>query len=278
MPTTRLNLDLVVQQTFVASLEHLPSLASTNDRAARRAVEGTALLPLLILADEQTAGRGRGANRWWTGPGSLAFSLLLAPEQAGVRASRPPSATIAGTQAAVPAATPGRSPLVALAAAVSVIETVAQHVPSHVFGIHWPNDVMAAGRKLAGILVEVLPDGRHIVGIGVNTNNSAADAPEDLREGIATLRDLAGRPFDQTAILVAMLQGLERHFGSLASASDAIAARADALCLQREQVLTIELAGQRITGRCLGIARDGGLLLQTPGGPRVIYSGVVCKS
>jgi BirA family biotin operon repressor/biotin-[acetyl-CoA-carboxylase] ligase len=259
MSATQVDIDLIRRQTFIASVEHHAVLASTNDRAAQCAKEGTHALPLLIVTDEQTAGRGRGAKRWWTGPGGLAFTLLLSPE------------TFGGTAGS-------RSPLAALAVAVAVVEALSPLVPDHVLGIHWPNDVMADGRKLAGILIEVLPDGRHIVGIGVNTNNSAVDAPLELRPRVATLRDLAGRGFDRTEILIALLRRLESNFGRLAAEAEAIAVQADALCQQHGQVLTVELAGQEIAGLCQGIARDGGLLLVTAQGTRRLYSGVMRTS
>ena len=65
-----LDIDRTVQETFVARAEYHPSLGSTNDRAAGGRVARRRQLPLLVLADRQTAGRGRGTNRWWTGPGA----------------------------------------------------------------------------------------------------------------------------------------------------------------------------------------------------------------
>ena len=98
-----------------------------------------------------------------------------------------------------------RSVLIALVAGVSVVEAVRPILDTCAtdskralpLGLHWPNDVMLAGRKLAGILVEALPDRRHVVGIGVNTNNTAADAPPELRPRVATLRDATGAVCDQ---------------------------------------------------------------------------------
>jgi hypothetical protein len=135
MPEPPINVDRLLQETFVARVECHQTLGSTNDRARQCAAEGGPL-PLLVLAENQTSGRGRGSNRWWTGPGSLAFSLLL--DAADLRIER------------------SRSPLVALAAAVAVAETVAHRLPDRQVGIHWPNDVFADNRKLAGILVETL--------------------------------------------------------------------------------------------------------------------------
>jgi BirA family biotin operon repressor/biotin-[acetyl-CoA-carboxylase] ligase len=251
-----LDINRLLRETFVARAEYHPTLSSTNDRARACAGEGGGRLPLLIVADSQTAGRGRGRHRWWTGPGSLAFSLLLDPGQAGV------------TQVGV-------SPLVALAAAVAVVETVAPLIASRRVGIEWPNDVMAAGGKLAGVLVEVLPDQRCIVGIGVNTNNSLAQAPPELKVAATTLRELTGVTHDQTTILVTLLQHLEDRLGELASQPGRIGTRANALCLQHGKLLTLHPGERSVTGRCAGIAADGALLLEVPGGRRAFYSGML---
>ena len=104
-----LDIDRILRETFVARAEYHPSIGSTNDRAAECAAQGAGEMPLLVVADRQTAGRGRGANRWWTGPGALAFSLLVDGRTVG--------------------ADGGRSPLVALAAAVAVVDAVAPLLP-----------------------------------------------------------------------------------------------------------------------------------------------------
>ena len=251
-----IDVDRVLSETFVARVEYHPTLTSTNDRACQCVVEASGELPWLILADRQTAGRGRGANRWWTGSGGLALSLLLDPDMLG--ASRQ-----------------SRSPLIALAAAVAVVETVAPLVTPQPVGIHWPNDVMAAGRKLAGILVEVLPNRRHVVGIGLNANNSAADAPAELSRAVTTLRDLTGRAHDRTAVLVTLMKHLEAVVQRLSAEPDAVTARADGLCLQHGQTLSVRQGGRTIIGRCAGIAFDGALRLDTPQGRQSIHSGVI---
>jgi BirA family transcriptional regulator, biotin operon repressor / biotin---[acetyl-CoA-carboxylase] ligase len=249
------DIDRILRETFVARAEYHPSIGSTNDRAAQCAAQSMNELPLLVLADQQTAGRGRGANRWWTGPGALAFSLLLDGQTV--------------------AAGGNRSPLVALAAAVAVVDAVAPLLPDHPLGIRWPNDVMVGPRKLAGILIEVLPDGRHVVGIGLNVNNTLADAPAELQATAATLRDLGGRPCDPTAILIDLLQRLEREFIELGRRPQDVAARADALCLQRGQMLRLQWGNRSVAGRCHGIAADGAIRLETPAGLETFYSGTL---
>ena len=94
-------------------------------------------------------------------------------------------------------------PLISLAAGVAVAETVKSLLKIEGIGILWPNDVIAAGRKLAGILVEVLPDGHAVVGIGININDSMAEVPAELLPLATTLLELSGSRHDHTEILVA---------------------------------------------------------------------------
>jgi len=260
------NLRRILEKTFVADLEHHATIGSTNDRAIQRAAAERVKLPLLVIADRQTAGRGRGSNRWWTGPDSIAFSLLIGPElcaHTGEQACRtPPGGTY-------------RSGLISLAAGVAVVEAMAPLAPGHAIGIHWPNDVVLGGRKLAGILVEVLPDGKCVIGIGINTNNTAANAPEEVRSRVATLFDATGRKHDPAEVLICVLRPLERWISELGISPDSVARRAHELCLQRGKRLEIEQGAQRTVGRCLGIAADGALLLEIDGKPQTIYSGIV---
>src|SRR5438128_556633 len=143
-----MELNRLLSSQFVTQAEHHPSLGSTNDYCRQYAADLSRDEVLLVVADEQTAGRGRGANRWWTGAGSLAFSLLFDPSAHGIDRRN--------------------LGMIALAAGVATVEAVAPRLPRQPLGLHWPNDVFAAGRKLAGILVEGLRNGRHILGLGLN--------------------------------------------------------------------------------------------------------------
>ncbi len=199
--TSPLNMDInrILRETFVVEIEHREELGSTNDRALQRAKQGATRLPLLVIADRQTAGRGRGGNRWWTGPGSLAFSLLL--ESAAVEGKEDASTLALGRQlncrpndfdSRPRGLNCGPDNLVSLAAGMAVAETIKPLLGNKEIGILWPNDVIAAGRKLAGILVEVLTDGRTVIGIGINTNVSMADVPAELLPIATTLLELTG--------------------------------------------------------------------------------------
>lgn len=244
--------------SMLAGIEHYPSIGSTQTRAHELAgLDASAGRrgPVLIVADEQTAGRGRGVNAWWTGCGSLALSLLFD-----------------GTCFGLP-----RQPLPqgSLAAGIAVVDTVSPWLPGQIVGLHWPNDVFAAGRKLSGILIDVLPDGRHILGIGLNVNNVFVEAPAEVQSRAVSLVELAGRPMDRTDVLLTLLDEIRGSLSRLAVEPDAFGLRFDEACLQVGHDLTIENAGQRTTGRCAGIAADGALLLDTFSGRQKFYSGVL---
>jgi BirA family biotin operon repressor/biotin-[acetyl-CoA-carboxylase] ligase len=269
-----MDINRILHETFVVEVEHHDELGSTNDRAMQRAKQGASRLPLLVIADRQTAGRGRGGNRWWTGAGSLAFSLLL--ESAAIENKdditmgrqlncRPNNLNFQANN------------LISLAAGVAVAETVKPLLKSNEIGIRWPNDVIAAGHKVAGILVEALPDGHAVVGIGINTNDSMADVPAELQPLVTTLLELTGSRQEHAEILVALLNRLERHIVTLKRDPDEIAARANAFCLQRDKPIALQHGRQTIAGLCRGIAPDGALLVETPDGIHSYYTGTVIR-
>ncbi len=249
------DIERLAAATFVAEVEYHEVIGSTNDRAKELAEQRTAGLPVLVIAQRQTAGRGRGENRWWTGTGSLALSVLLDLRTFGV----------AGMH----------TPLVALAAGIAVVGAVRTCVPGVPLGLHWPNDVYLAGKKLAGILVESAARGLHVVGIGVNANNSARDAPDELRDRLTTLRDQTGRFHDLGAIVHRLLGGLETWLRRLGKTPHQVARRADALCLQRGRTVYLQHPEGTAKGVCLGIAADGALVLQTRQGQHAFYTGSV---
>lgn len=248
----------LLSNCFVEHVEHHEVLDSTQTRARQLVAGGEAKLPALVVADRQTAGRGRGSNRWWTGEGSLAFSLVIDPEHFGF---------------------PRRAvPRLSLAAGVAIVDSVAGRLDGHRLGLNWPNDVYVGGRKLAGVLVEVLPGGEHIIGIGLNSNSSVAEAPPQLQASVATLRDLTDRFHEHTELLLGLMENLEAAFVQLGQPLETLGERFDLLCLQRGEVLTVYQGEQSTTGRCIGIATDGSLLLETPDGRRAIQSGTLKKS
>ena len=165
--------------------------------------------------------------------------------------------------------------LISLAAGVAVVDALAPLVPGHEIGIHWPNDVILDGRKLAGILIEILPSGKQVIGIGINTNNTAADAPAEVRDRVATLRDATERFHDPSDLLVSIFNRLKERLAELASDPEKIAVRTNELCLQRGELLEVVQGTSTIKGRGTGIAADGALIIELNGQSRKLYSGTV---
>lgn len=169
---------------------HLLTCASTNDEAAAWARAG-APHGAVVVADAQERGRGRLGRRWHSPAGeSLYFSVVLRP-----------------------ALEPARVPPVTLAAGVAVAETLESHgaAPS----LKWPNDVLAGGKKIAGILAEmasVKDRVEHlVVGIGVNLN--ALEFPVELAAIATSLRrERGGRPVERAAFAAALCARLEHWY------------------------------------------------------------------
>jgi BirA family biotin operon repressor/biotin-[acetyl-CoA-carboxylase] ligase len=167
-------------------------VSSTNDLAAR-AARSEANAGLVILAEHQTAGRGRRGRRW-SAPArsSILASVLLFP----------------------PAEIGGVSWLTAIGA-VAVAEAVESELDGAV-QIKWPNDVRYGARKLAGVLVE-RRGGAAIIGIGVNANVPSHAFPPELGDQATSLEILAGRPVDRSELARRLIQRLDAHYDEAVS-------------------------------------------------------------
>ena len=152
-------------------IEYHATVGSTMQAAAGRPV-GT-----IVIADEQTAGRGRHGHSWHSEPGSgIYLSLVLQP-----------------------------APLLTLALGLGTAEAIGR-VTGMACDLRWPNDVLIGSRKVAGILVELV-NGSTIAGIGINVNHSAF--PPDLAAEATSLRLQAGREFDRAEILLALIPAID---------------------------------------------------------------------
>lgn len=229
--------------------ELLPECASTNALLLERAEAGAPSGKVLI-AEAQTAGRGRRGRTWHSAPGdSLTFSLLWR--------------FVAGT---VPLG-------LSLAAGVAVAEALSK-VGAGDTALKWPNDVLKDGKKLAGILVELVPGAPHVavIGIGLNLRLPAA-MPEELRAQCAAL-DAA---IDPNVLLAALLVELRAMLETFATAS--FAALRDAWtarhAFQDAPVRLLSDFTPPREGLCRGVDETGALLLETAGGIERILSGEV---
>jgi BirA family biotin operon repressor/biotin-[acetyl-CoA-carboxylase] ligase len=237
----------------LAMVEHFAETESTMDRARVLAIDPRSELPALVVADRQTLGRGRRGARWWQAPGSLAVSLVIDGREYG--------------------GTGGPRPTWSLACGVALAEAIHACEPALAPQVRWPNDIEVAGRKLAGIFVETAGDSRVIFGIGVNTTGSANDAPTPVRHRVATLPDLVGRPLGRQMLLSRFLPALFELLTEVAADPARLACRYQPLCSLAGNEIRIHTAEGVSVGRCLGIAADGRLLLDTDAGLRMFVSG-----
>ncbi len=239
----------ILQGLPVADLRFFETIPSTNDEVFRWAEAG-APSGALVVADEQTAGRGRLNRRWVTRPGSaLAFSLLLRPSEEEA------------------AQLMLFSPLAALA----LRDTLEQQ-----YGlssqIKWPNDVLLSGRKAAGILVESAWLGSRlqsvVIGVGVNVASSSVPPTEELIFPATSVEDQLGRPVERPELLRGILEGMFAWRQRLGS-PEFYQAWAEHLAFQGEWV-EIQQPGQpQLSGLLLGIAPGGNLRLQTEEGREI---------
>jgi BirA family biotin operon repressor/biotin-[acetyl-CoA-carboxylase] ligase len=216
------------------------------------ALDGSALEGGVLVAEEQTAGRGRLGRTWTSAAGaSLTFSVLLRP-------------------ASVPPGRRGWLPLLAGVAVASAVRSVA-HVNA---ALKWPNDVLVGDRKLAGILAEQSPDGAAVViGIGLNVATPAGALPVSPSGLPATSLLAEGASVPREALLLSILGQLEGWYGSFRDDPDPVRtgllAEYRSLCGTLGRVVRVELpVGRVLTGVAVDIDPDGRLLVAgDPGDP-----------
>lgn len=250
-------LDELRRDSWLRGLVYEPQMPSTNDLALRLAADAALGAPTLVLTAQQTAGRGRGVNRWWSAPGALTCSVVID----------------------LPASLPVlRRSQLALVAGLAVRQAVAQQA-GVVAWVKWPNDVYVDRRKVGGILIETSASRptRAVIGIGINVNNSLAEAPLDVQGRAAALVDLAGRPLDLTNMLTLVLRRLSAEIQAWVDDEKVLSERWGPHCFLTGRAVQIEGNGTRIVGRCLGISPTGALLLQTSEGVVPCIAGVVAR-
>jgi BirA family transcriptional regulator, biotin operon repressor / biotin---[acetyl-CoA-carboxylase] ligase len=245
---------------FIRHVEIHDELPSTSDRAIQLTLFEALETPALIVAHRQFAGRGRGTHAWWSADGALMFSLILEPAAHGIAVNDWPK--------------------LSLTTAVAVCDAAQMEVPDTAVQIKWPNDVLVDGRKVAGILLES-PGGaapaknRLVIGVGINVNNSWRDAPNEAGTRGTALCDVTRRQHDPQAILVAFLNGFDKRLHQFGHADVELPRAWQKLSWLTGKQIEVEVAGQTLSGNCLGIADDGALLLQTPHAVEQVYSGSV---
>ena len=237
--------------TGVSSYRHYAVIGSTNDEALAWAEAGAPDFSL-VLADEQTRGRGRYNRRWISKPGgSLAFSLILKP-------------------------TPGEThhlPLLSPLAGIAVSEAVDSLLAVRT-QIKWPNDVLLNRRKFCGILVEALWSGSTlsaaVMGVGINVLDQAIPHSDDQSFAATSLQMETGSPPDRDLLLSAMINNIRLWRGQLGTPAFMDRWQRDLAFMG--EIVRVEHSGKpSIIGRVTGIDPGGRLILVDDTGNEVRF-------
>ena len=245
MPEDDLSPELIKQglgTRFVGrDIRYFPRLASTMDAGREAALDG-APEGTVILAGEQTAGRGRLKRSWLSPAGCLTFSVVLYPEERFLS-------------------------FLVMAASLAVADTVelAGHVKA---AIKWPNDVLVGDKKISGILVESGhgKDGTDyaVIGIGLNVNLNPAGCPE-ISDSATSLSMLTGRSLPRVKVMRQLLARIELWYGKLCRDEPVFAAWRGRLSTLGRHV-RVQAGPAIYEGLAEDVAPDGELVLRLADG------------
>jgi BirA family biotin operon repressor/biotin-[acetyl-CoA-carboxylase] ligase len=256
------------------------AVTSTMDLARAQAEQG-APEGTVIVADEQTAGRGRGDHAWFSPPAqSLYLSIILrptlAPAHAGWVTMVTALAVVDTLQEAekqrAGAGEPGSR-------AANVAAPTHPLTPSPLLSIKWFNDVLINRRKACGILVEVSTEGdllqSMIVGIGLNVNTRFDTAPPDVQARATSMAREFGFELDREEVLRQLLARLDVRYGALMQQNASPAAEYARHLSTLGRQVRVNTGPEIIAGLATRIEENGALVVQTPSGELRVGFGEV---
>jgi BirA family biotin operon repressor/biotin-[acetyl-CoA-carboxylase] ligase len=246
-------MDYPASRELVPELTVRASTPSTNAELAERARSGGLASFTTVVTTDQTAGRGRLGRTWEAPAGSaLAVSVFVVPR------------TASGPLAL------DRFGWLPIAAGVAMTDTVAEVLPEASTGFKWPNDVLVNGRKVSGVLAELLPEqGGVVIGAGVNLAMSVEQLPVDTATSLAIE---GGEGFSSDTVLAGYLSHLRGLVeGYLAADGDAersgLAGLARSRCITLGRAVRVELPdGAEIEGIATALDGDGRLVVRRADG------------
>ncbi len=224
---------------------HLHERIGSTQDVAMRLIEAGAPTGTLVLAEEQTAGRGRQGRRWHAPPGTaILISVVLRPD--------PPESA-------------GR---VTMMGAVAAAHTLRRWFDNDEVRLKWPNDVLLRGRKVAGVLAEASYSGGTLegvaLGIGINVDVDFSDMP-DLAESATSVNAEAKTPVKRLDLLIELVRNLTK-WQAMLSTDSLFRAWREMLETPGKHVLAEAPGGEIIEGTAIDVDADGALLVRKSDG------------
>ena len=256
MSLSRVKISNHLRTSIIGSEIRLFGICTSTNQIALDAAKEGAPEGLVVVAETQTAGRGRQRRLWHSPSGkNLYFSVLLRPQ--------------------CPQA---RLPQLAMVAALALHQALRKVAPELDIGLKWPNDLWLNGQKLSGILCECPPQSGErraiVVGVGLNVNARREDFPPELQETATSLAIAAGHDFDRTTLLAELLNAFGELYINWFNSKDlelflSTWEKADIL---RGRTITVVRPTDQLEGVVLGITATGLLRLEVPGQSEVVVS------
>jgi BirA family transcriptional regulator, biotin operon repressor / biotin---[acetyl-CoA-carboxylase] ligase len=309
----------LARQTGLAEVRIYASVDSTSRQAEILVARGELALPAAVLALRQTAGRGRGEHAWWSGE-EKQESTKAGKHETGAEGGATRLAAAATRRASSggggsltvtfvypidPDRPPGQLPL---RAGLAVYRTVAGYIPAKLLRLKWPNDLLADGKKIAGILCQrvpgvgaeesrrtgeqesrradphpgplphprmagegaIQPPGTDLIGIGLNIATDFSAAPAEVRRRAASLAAFTPRPPTLSRVFL----DLARNLRDMAAADDWLD-RFNAVHVLHGQAIAVNVGPRILRGTCRGIDVQGCLLLNDGRKTHAIHFGQV---
>jgi BirA family biotin operon repressor/biotin-[acetyl-CoA-carboxylase] ligase len=240
-----------LQTRYLGQKIHFFEVCDSTNQVAKKLAANGAPEGTLVIAEEQTGGRGRLNRSWFSPPGGLWFSLILRPQ-----------------------ISPGEVFIFNLAAAISIVAILEEQGLKG--EIKWPNDINIEGKKVAGILLEVAtqPDVVEylVIGIGINVNIDQALFPVEIREHATSLSQILGTKLSRASILADLLLELEATYEAIKKGEKKRVIKTwKRYCTTLGRWVKLKTIRRTVIGYAEDIDANGSLVIRLANGVRVSY-------
>jgi len=232
------------------SILFLPSCHSTNTIALEKVRSGEASNGLIVITNEQTAGRGQRGNTWLSEPGAnLTLSVVYLPKNLPVN----------------------KNFYLNIISSLAVSDTINHFLPKKAISVKWPNDVYCNKKKISGILIETSINQQCIssvvIGIGINVNEQISQIPT-----AGSMLQETGHSFDLNEVFQILIENIERYYLLLINESyeELFVKYSEKMFLRHEKHLFRDSTGE-FNGTITGITENGQLTIQKDSGKMVTY-------